>query len=141
MTQIDDDTFRVLLAEFDAAEAAVEEICRPYDKARAAVYSAREAFLEAHETHIVDRCEECREPILAGDRYHHNSEDGLSFCEEHAPTYGDTLDSWKQQESEELAAEDTDDAMLTEIRERIAHIEGLVAEHGADAKAVWTADH
>lgn len=91
------------LDALDEAEAAVQQLMRPYDAIVDRLHGIREMLLEQHGgVTVAGKCEACDRLMLTGELGYHFEEGGV-LCAEHSPTWGD----WRDQlNSGSIPAED-----------------------------------
>lgn len=112
------------IVALDDAEKAIRTAQKPFDDAVSAIETARELILEPYEGEY-RTCECCSKLILGGDPcYSDGGDDGLVFCPECAPTYGD----WKDEVDSRIAAAQGDEEEIAldgdAVKTIAAHIEG-----------------
>ncbi|MCF1502936.1 hypothetical protein L0F51_04045 [Afifella sp. H1R] len=77
------------VASLEMAIAKIENARKPFDEAIKVIVNARDEMLEAAGvTEVLGYCETCAVPLFDGDRGFYDSEAGLYWCEDDAPTWG-----------------------------------------------------
>lgn len=98
---------------------------KPFRVREDAIEEHRDELLAAHHTQIIGQCETCDAIILDGDAYS-NGGDGMKLCRQHAPTWSELAQHYRDLLSFNDVSYGEFDA--DEIRQWLADAEKIVAE-------------
>lgn len=136
--QLTRDQLRTQINRIEATKRAVKENMAPLEAGLAAYQrqldSMNDMLRKLAEPHPYNLgfCHQCGTPILTGERGF-RYEDGIYFCVDHAPTFGEHLETLRTYPPDEW-----DEEGWGPLADMIAEYEAGVAKHGADTRYVFT---